>query len=81
MAVSIAIKRGTRAQLDAAAGASGLATGEPYLITDEGRLAIGTGAGAFEAVAKQSEVPSTEHLDYGLITSSPTSTADYGSIA
>lgn len=81
MAVSITIKRGTRAQLDAAAGASGLATGEPYLITDEDRIAVGTAAGAYEAMAKQSEIPTTSDLDYGLITASLTSTADYGSIA
>ncbi len=41
MAQTIKIKRGTRAQLNAAASANGLATGEPYLITDENRLAIG----------------------------------------
>lgn len=41
MAQTIKIKRGTRAQLNAAASANGLAAGEPYLITDENRLAIG----------------------------------------
>ena len=81
MAVSIAIKRGTRAQIEAAAGSGGLVTGEPHLITDEDRLAVGTGAGAFAAMAKQSEIPSVSDLDYGLITASPASTADYGSIA
>lgn len=49
------IKRGTRAQLDAAAAASGLRLGEPYLITDEGRLAVGTSASAYSVAAKQSE--------------------------
>ena len=81
MAVSITIKRGTRAQIEAATGSGGLVTGEPYLITDEDRLAVGTGAGAFAAMAKQSEIPSVSDLDYGLITASPASTADYGSIA
>lgn len=41
MANPIRIKRGTRAQINAAAGASGLFQGEPYLITDENRLAVG----------------------------------------
>lgn len=41
MANTIKIKRGTRSQLNAAAAANGLAAGEPYLITDENRLAIG----------------------------------------
>jgi len=51
----ILIKRGARADLDAAASASGLAAGEPYLITDESRLAVGVSANAYEAMAKQSE--------------------------
>ena len=50
------IKRGTRARLDGAARAAGLHQGEPYLITDEGRLAVGTGASAYEGMAKQSEI-------------------------
>lgn len=49
----IRLKRGTRAQLDAAAVANTLAAGEPYLITDEGRIAVGTGSGAYAAAAKQ----------------------------
>lgn len=39
---NIRFKRGTRAQIDAAAAASGLAEGEPYLITDEDKIACGT---------------------------------------
>jgi len=38
---SIKIKRGTRAQLLAAGAADGLKVGEPYLITDDNRLAVG----------------------------------------
>jgi hypothetical protein len=45
------IKRGTRAQLNAAAGASGLNAGELYLITDESRLAVGTSVSAFQTIA------------------------------
>lgn len=52
---SLAHKRGTRAQIDAAAGSSALKTGEVYLITDEARLTIGTAANAHAAAAKQGE--------------------------
>lgn len=41
---TIRIKRGTRAQVTAAAGSNALQQGEPYLITDAARLAIGTGS-------------------------------------
>ena len=44
MTASIRVKRATRAQLDTAAGSDGLAQGEPYLVTDEGRPAVGLGA-------------------------------------
>lgn len=47
-------KRGTRAQLNAAASGSLLNLGEPYLITDEGRLAVGTDVNKFSAVALES---------------------------
>lgn len=53
---SLAHKRGTRAQIDAAASGSQLRTGEVYLITDEARLTVGTAANAHSPVAKQSEV-------------------------
>ena len=52
---SLAHKRGTRAQIDSAATASALKTGEVYLITDEARLTIGTAANAHAAAAKQGE--------------------------
>ncbi len=57
---SIKVKRGTRAQIDAAAGVNGLAAGEPYLIEDEARLAVGTAANSYQAMAKEGEqsVPS-----------------------
>jgi hypothetical protein len=41
---SFSHKRGTRAQIDAAALASGLKTGEVYLLTDEARLSVGIAA-------------------------------------
>lgn len=52
---SLSHKRGTRAQIDAAAGANQLRSGEIYLITDEARLTVGTAVGAHQAVAKQGE--------------------------
>ena len=38
---AIRVKRGTRAQVDAAAASSGLVAGEPYLITDDNVFAVG----------------------------------------
>lgn len=43
----IRIKRGTRAQLNAAKTAGTLAAGEPYLVTDQGVVAVGTGTGDY----------------------------------
>lgn len=45
------MKRGTRAQLDAAALAGTLAAGEPYLITDEDRIAVGLTASTYQDYA------------------------------
>jgi hypothetical protein len=53
---SLRHKRGTRAQLDAAAIASALKAGEVYLLSDEARLSVGTAANAHEAAAKKSEI-------------------------
>lgn len=52
---SVQIKRGTRAALDALAGASGLKPGEQYLITDEARIAVATSTSTYQAAAKQGE--------------------------
>jgi hypothetical protein len=52
---SLAHKRGTRAQINAAATASQLRAGEVYLITDEARLTVGTAANAHQAMARQGE--------------------------
>lgn len=53
---SLKIKRGTRAQLNAAATAGNLKDGEPYLITDEARIAVGTATNAYQDYGKLSEV-------------------------
>lgn len=52
----IKIKRGTKAQITAAAGTSSLNQGEPYLITDEGRISIGTGSTTFVDLARFDEI-------------------------
>ena len=51
----IKIKRGTRAQLDAAASGAGLIQGEPYLITDEDRLAVGLTTTTYEEFVKPTD--------------------------
>lgn len=57
------IKKGTRAQLNAAKAASTLAQAEPYLITDEGRLAVGTAANTFADMATKAEVDAKTPLN------------------
>ena len=52
---SLSHKRGTRAQVDAAATANALRVGEVYLITDEARLTVGTSASTHQPAAKQGE--------------------------
>ncbi len=52
---SLAHKRGTLAQIDAAALASTLKAGEIYLITDQGRLTVATATNAHVPHAKSSE--------------------------
>ena len=59
----VLIKRGTRAQLDAAAAAGQLLDGQDYLITDEGRLAVGTSTTTYVAAAKQGEGSSVDWAD------------------
>lgn len=55
MANALQIKRGTRAQIDAAAASGQLKAGEPYLITDEDRAAVGISTTTYESFAKESE--------------------------
>jgi hypothetical protein len=56
MANLLKVKRGSRAQLNSAVSSNLLNQGEPYLITDENRIAIGTGSNTYEVFAKSSEV-------------------------
>jgi len=56
MAIDIRFKRGTKSQINTAATANQLAEGQPYLITDENRIAVGLSASTYEEFAKKSEV-------------------------
>lgn len=53
---SVQIKRGTRAQLDAASSAAALKVGEPYLISDEQKLAVGLSATAYTAAMRDDQI-------------------------
>lgn len=53
---TIQIKRGTRAQIEAAKAAGQLKDGEPYLITDENRLAVGISSSGYSSFAKIEEL-------------------------
>ena len=55
MAAVIRIKRGTQAQLDAAAASSGLKAGEPYLV-DGDTLCVGISTTAYIELANKSEL-------------------------
>lgn len=50
-------RRATRASLTALGVAAGIEPAQVYLLTDEGRLAVGLTSTAFETFAKQSEAP------------------------
>jgi hypothetical protein len=56
MVHTIQIKRGTRAQIEAAKAAGLLKDGEPYLITDEDRLAVGTNPNGYSSFLKEEEL-------------------------
>lgn len=52
---TIKVLRTTRANLDTQASANALIEGEIYLVTDEGRLAVGTGVGAYSDMGTKAE--------------------------
>ena len=56
MVHTIQIKRGTRAQIEAAKAAGQLRDGEPYLITDENRIAVGVNSSGYSSFAKLEEL-------------------------
>lgn len=53
MSLTIKIKRGTRSELNAAANNNDLIQAEPYLITDEDRIAIGLSPNSYQAFEKE----------------------------
>lgn len=56
MVQTIQIKRGTRAQIEAAKAAGQLRDGEPYLITDENRIAVGVSSSGYSSFLKKEEL-------------------------
>lgn len=58
---TIQIKRGTRAQIEAAKAAGQLKDGEPYLIIDENRIAVGVNSSGYSAFVKDTEVIQIDH--------------------
>lgn len=46
---SLKIKRGTKAQIDAAATAGTLEAGQPFLVTDTGKIAVATGTNSYNS--------------------------------
>jgi hypothetical protein len=52
MVHTIQIKRGTRAQIEAAKAAGQLRDGEPYLITGENRIAVGVSSSGYSSFVK-----------------------------
>ncbi len=65
----VLIKRGTRAQIEAAKTANALLSGEPYLITDENRLAVGTGTNSYADAAKKDELTAAQVGAYSALQS------------
>lgn len=53
MSLKVKFKRGTRSQINTAASSNSLLEGEPYLITDENRVAVGLTASTYESFAKE----------------------------
>jgi hypothetical protein len=54
--VSLKLLRTTKANLVAQAALNNLVAGEPYFITDENRVAVGTSTSTYETYAKESEL-------------------------
>ncbi len=62
--MSIRVKRGTKANLDAVATQGGFLQGEPLLVTDQNRLAVATSTSTYEPMAKQSEAASLQWVNF-----------------
>jgi hypothetical protein len=60
--LAVQILRTTRANLETQKTASGLLAGEPYLITDENRLAIGTDVDTYMTIPNETDLGDIETL-------------------
>lgn len=60
--IPITILRTTKADLDTQATANNLLIGEPYLITDEDRLAIGKSSNAYFTLPNETDLGDIETL-------------------
>lgn len=49
--------KATRSSLNAQGVANGLVEAEPYFISDEGRMAVGTGTGTYKSHALETDIP------------------------
>lgn len=79
---TIRFKRGTLAEIDAAAGASGLIQGEPYAITDTDQVAIGTSTTTYEIVGPLTPADiGAATAAQGTLADSATQPGDLGTVA
>jgi hypothetical protein len=80
---SILIKRGTRAQLNAAATSNGLNAGELYFIADEAKLAVGVSVSTYTDIAKPQQSITSDASGLKLVgdTATPGPLMDYGTDA
>ncbi len=62
--MSIRVKRGTKANLDAVATQGGFLQGEPLLVTDQNRLAVATATNTYELMAKLSEASGGQWVNF-----------------
>lgn len=67
--VPIILRRGTRSRINTVKTGSGLNAGEPYYITDEGRLAVGTAVNNYTAMAREADAPACVSTDVGKVLS------------
>jgi hypothetical protein len=65
MSSTLQLRRGTRAELDSLALVNGLLVGEPFLLTDEARIAVAITVSTYQTYAKEGEVVVTGTLNGG----------------
>jgi hypothetical protein len=72
MVAKLRLKSGTAAQLDAAVISATLAASEPYFVTDELTLAVGTGGDSYSKLALVSQFSKYDYTQLTLIQSEGT---------